>query len=303
VTLPVRTAGLTKRYGKVVAIDDLSLTVAPGEVVGLLGPNGAGKSTTVKTLVGLVHATAGSAELFGVPSDRPEARRHVGYLPELFRFHEWMTGRQLLAFHGELAGIGRDQLAAGIPDVLNRVGLANRADERIGGYSKGMAQRIGLAQAIIGSPRLVILDEPTSALDPVGRREVRDLIRDLRSNGTAILLNSHLLGEVEQVCDRVAVIDRGRLVFEGDIGELTGGAHRLEVRVERLSGELVTALGRFGDVTVTGADTVHVDAPDLGLAADIADLVVSTGHRLLALTPIGRNLEEAFTEMVDGGDR
>jgi ABC-2 type transport system ATP-binding protein len=294
---------LTKRYGPVLAIDGLSLSVGVGEVVGLLGPNGAGKSTTVKTLVGLVRPTSGSAELFGIASDRPEARRSVGYLPELFRFHEWMTGRQLLAFHGELAGMTQDELASAIPQVLDRVGLAHRAEERIAGYSKGMSQRIGIAQAILGSPRLVILDEPTSALDPVGRREVRDLIRDLRSEGSSVLLNSHLLGEVEQVCDRVVVIDRGRLVFEGEIGELTGGAHRLEVRVEDLDGDLVTALSRFGEVTVVGPATVHIDTSDPGLAADIADLVVSSGHRLLALAPLGRNLEEAFAEMVDGGDR
>lgn len=188
----------------------LDLTVQPGEVFGFLGPNGAGKTTTVKILLGLVAPTSGSSHLLGRPSGNAEARRRVGYLPENFRFHDWLTGYQLLDFHARLAGVEAAERRARIPRVLDMVGLGGRGNDRIRGYSKGMTQRIGLAQAIIHEPDLVLLDEPTSALDPVGRREVRDLIRSLRARGMTVFLNSHLLSEVEMVCDRVAIVEIGR---------------------------------------------------------------------------------------------
>ena len=169
----VSVRGVRKTFGRVVALDRMDLEVRAGEVFGLLGPNGAGKSTMVKILLGLVRPTDGEAELFGHRTGAPEGRRSVGYLPELFRFQPWMTGRQLLRYHGELAGIDPDALQRQIPELLHEVGMADRADRRISGYSKGMSQRIGLAQAMLGEPDLVVLDEPTSALDPVGRREVR----------------------------------------------------------------------------------------------------------------------------------
>jgi ABC-2 type transport system ATP-binding protein len=299
----VEAEGLGKRYRATVAVDDFSLRVAPGEVVGLLGPNGAGKSTAVKMLVGLVAASTGTARLFGQPATDPEARRRVGYLPELFRFHEWMTGRQMLLFHARLAGMADSVAAAAIPAVLERVGMAHRADERIGAYSKGMTQRIGIAQALVADPTLVVLDEPTSALDPVGRGDVRGLIGQLRAEGRAVILNSHLLGEVERVCDRVVVLDSGRTVFHGPIDELKGGAHRIEVVVDRVDASLLADLRRFGQLTVEGETVLHIDLPDDALAADVAEAVVAAGRRLMALVPMGRTLEEAFSELVTGGDR
>lgn len=182
---------------------------------GFLGPNGAGKTTTVKILLGLVSATSGQARLFGEPVGDAESRRRVGYLPENFRFHEWLTGAELLDFHARLAGMGRHERERRIPEVLELVGLGGRGDDLVRSYSKGMTQRIGLAQAVIHAPDLVLLDEPTSALDPVGRREVRDLIRSLRAQGMTVFLNSHLLSEVEMVCDRVAIVDRGQVVRSG----------------------------------------------------------------------------------------
>jgi ABC-2 type transport system ATP-binding protein len=219
---------LRKEYGRKVALEDLSLSVQPGEVFGFLGPNGAGKTTTIKVLLGLVKPSSGQARIFGIPSTDPEARRQVGYLPENFRFQDWLTGTELLELHADLADMSRAERSQRIPEVLRLVGLGDRGDDRIRGYSKGMLQRIGLAQAVIHNPRLVLLDEPTSALDPIGRREVRDLIRGLAARGMTVFLNSHLLSEVEMVCDRVAIIDRGRVVRSGRLPDLVTPGQSLE---------------------------------------------------------------------------
>ena len=224
----IEISNLRKEYGRKVALEDLSLSVQPGEVFGFLGPNGAGKTTTIKVLLGLVRPTSGHARIFGVPSSDPEARRHVGYLPENFRFQDWLTGIELLELHADLADMPRADRERRIPEALHLVGLGDRGGDRIRGYSKGMLQRIGLAQAIIHNPRLVLLDEPTSALDPIGRREVRDLIRTLSARGMTVFLNSHLLSEVEMVCDRVAIIDRGRVVRSGRLDDLVTPGRSLE---------------------------------------------------------------------------
>jgi ABC-2 type transport system ATP-binding protein len=285
------------------ALSGVGLRVGHGEVVGLLGPNGAGKSTAVKILLGLVRPSAGQAQLFGLPSSDPAARRTVGYLPELFRFPAWMTGRDLLRFHGRLAGLDRAALERQLPTLLADVGMAERADRRIGTYSKGMAQRVGLAQAMLGSPQLVVLDEPTSALDPVGRREVRELILGLKRRGVAVLLNSHLLTEVEHVCDRVVVLDRGRVVFDGRLSDLTGGPARVEVQVDAIDGALVQHLSIIGDVEVLDGATLRVAVAAPERAADVAAAVVAAGRRLYALRPTGATLEDVFVGMVRGGDR
>jgi ABC-2 type transport system ATP-binding protein len=193
--------GLRKRYKRQVAVDDVSLTVARGEVLGLLGPNGAGKTTVIKMLLGLVRPDAGEVLLLGRPARDPKSRVRVGYLPELFRYQPWLTAAEVLALHVRLSG-------AAIPapdqrDCLDLVGLADRAGDRVGGFSKGMQQRLGLAVALVARPELVVLDEPTSALDPIGRADVRDIVHSLKERGVAVLLNSHLIGEVERVCDRV----------------------------------------------------------------------------------------------------
>jgi ABC-2 type transport system ATP-binding protein len=293
----VEVDGLSKSYGSTWAVRDLSLTVGRGEVFGFLGPNGAGKTTTVKALLGLVRPSGGEARLLGRPAGDAEARRRVGYLPENFKFHDWMTGRELLDFHGRLAGMSAEWRRRRAAEVIELVGLAGRADERIRGYSKGMTQRIGLAQALLARPELVILDEPTSALDPLGRREVRDIIRGLKSEGTTVFLNSHLLGEVEMVCDRVAIVDRGRVVRSGRLGEMAGERPELRVRVECVDGGLIELLGRFGAVLSAGDGEVV-----LGLngadAGDVAAAVVGSGRRLLALVPVQRSLEDVFVELV-----
>ncbi len=296
----IQTVGLRKEYGRKVALHDLTLEVQPGEVFGFLGPNGAGKTTAVKILLGLVRPTAGQARLFGRPVDDPAVRRRVGYLPENFRFQDWLTGAELLDFHGRLAGLSVEQRRAGIPKVLCQVGLADRADDRLRGYSKGMTQRIGLAQAILHRPSLVLLDEPTSALDPIGRREVRDLIRSLRAEGVAVFLNSHLLGEVELVCDRVAIVDRGRVVRAGPLADLLGAASELRLTVDRVDPDLHTLLDGHARVRAVDGATVTLGVPDLDVTPAIAEAVVRAGYRLYGLVPLQRSLEEVFFTSVEG---
>src|ERR1700682_3868084 len=248
-TPAIETVGLRKEYGRKLALHGLDLVVQPGEVFGFLGPNGAGKTTTIKVLLGLVRPTSGEARLLGRPAGEAEARRRIGYLPENFRFHDWLTGAALLEFHARLAGLSPAVRRTRIPAVLEQVGLAGRGSDRIRGYSKGMTQRIGLAQAIIHEPDLVLLDEPTSALDPVGRREVRGLLRSLGERDMTVFLISHLLSEVEMVCDRVAIVDGGRVVRSGRLTDLIGGVLELRVTVDRVDPVVLDLLRAHGTLS------------------------------------------------------
>ena len=268
--------GLAKRYGRIDALRDLTLEVARGECLGFLGPNGAGKSTAVKLLLGLVRPSGGEAELLGRPVGARATRRSVGYLPELFRYPDWLAAREVLGFHARLLGLAG--AARAIDAVLDEVGLRARAGDRVGTYSKGMQQRLGLAVALLGDPAIVFLDEPTSALDPVGRSDVRALIERLRARGTTVFLNSHLLGEVERVCDRVCVVDRGRVVAQGTVDGLVGAARR-GVRVRLDDG--------WHDYDVAPAEI-----PEL-----VARLVAE-GGRVHAVEPRHTSLEDRFLELV-----
>src|SRR5574341_563075 len=203
--LAIETHTLRKEFGDNVAVRGLTLNVQQGEVFGFLGPNGAGKTTSIKMLLGLVAPTSGDARLLGAPTGDTAVRARIGFLPEHFRFHDWLTAREFLALHGQLYGMTSDALKSRIAELLELVGLTPFRDKQLRTFSKGMLQRIGLAQALLNHPALVFLDEPTSGLDPVGRRLVRDIIRDLRSRGTTVFLNSHLLSEVEITCARVAM--------------------------------------------------------------------------------------------------
>ena len=281
------------------ALHALDLSVQRGEVFGFLGPNGAGKTTTVKILLGLVAATSGEARIFGNPTNHVEARRRVGYLPENFRFHDWLTCTALLVFHSRLAGLSSAERRRRIPKVLELVGLSGRGGDRIRGYSKGMTQRIGLAQAMIHEPDLVLLDEPTSALDPVGRREVRDLIRSLKARGMTIFLNSHLLSEIEMVCDRVAIVDGGRVVRSGRLGDLVGGVAELAVTVDRIDSKLLELLRACGEITRVHECTITVGVDDLEVAPVVADAVVRAGYRLYGLVPSRQSLEDVFVSLVE----
>jgi len=218
--------GVTKDFAvglrglKLRAIDDLHLRVASGEIFGLLGPNGSGKSTTIKIILGLIAPTAGKCEVFGIASNRIEARKAVGYLPESPDFYRYLTGRELVRFYAQLCGVRREVLADRIASVLESVGLHDAADRRVATYSKGMLQRIGLAQALVHDPQLLILDEPTAGVDPVGAAAISELLLKLRSEGKTILITSHLLGQIEDVCDRVAILDHGRVILQGRTSEL-----------------------------------------------------------------------------------
>ncbi len=295
----IETVSLRKEYGRKIALHGLDLTVHKGEVFGFLGPNGAGKTTTVKILLGLVASTSGTARLFGRPAGDAEARRRVGYLPENFRFHDWMTGASLLDFHARLAGVSPAERRSRIPQVLEMVGLAGRGGDRVRSYSKGMTQRIGLAQAIIHSPDLVLLDEPTSALDPVGRREVRDLIRSLREHGMTVFLNSHLLSEVEMVCDRVAIVDQGRVVRSGRLEELLGGLPELRVTVDRIDQPLLELMASFGRVLDAHEATLTLGVDSAEVGAQLSAALIRAGYCLYAMVPTHQSLEDLFVSLVD----
>ncbi len=298
--LVIDTRGLRKEFGPKVAVADLTLDVRAGEVFGFLGPNGAGKTTSVKMLLGLTAPTAGTAALLGRPlGDRP-ARAKIGYLPEHFRFHEWLRADEFLNLHGELYGMDRAARGAAVPRLLELVGLADRAATKLGAFSKGMLQRIGLAQALLNDPALVFLDEPTSGLDPIGRRLVRDIIDDLRQRGMAVFLNSHFLSEVEKTCDRVAFIRGGRILQISSLREFEEEALQVVVRVGQPTPELLAGLEGFsrnvalqpgdGRISLTLADEAQLPA--------LAHWVVQNGHSLYELTPTHLSLEDRFLQVI-----
>jgi ABC-2 type transport system ATP-binding protein len=288
---------LRKDFGAKTAVRDLTLSVPRGEVFGFLGPNGAGKTTSMKMLLGLVHPTAGAGRLLGAPIGSPGARARVGYLPEHFAFHEWLRGRELLRFHGRLLGRGGAALEAGIEALLRRMELVEAADRCLREYSKGMKQRIGLAQALLGEPELVFLDEPTSGLDPLGRLLVRDVIRELKARGTTVFLNSHLLSEVEVTCDRVAFVKDGRVVREMTLGAAERDLE-VELRLDRVPPGGLEGLARFGrDVRADGALVrMRVDGEER--LPELSRWLAAQGVGLYRLAARQRSLEDVFLEVV-----
>src|SRR5499427_8625344 len=242
--LAIRTRGLRKTFLNNVAVEGLTLEVPRGEVFGFLGPNGAGKSTSIKMMLGLVAPTLGEAEVLGRPAGDVETRRKIGFLPEHFQFYGWLSGWELLDVHGRLHGMSRPKLRQRIPMLLELVGLNAHRDKRVREFSKGMLQRIGLAQALLNEPELIFLDEPTSGLDPIGRRLVRDVIRAQRQRGATVFLNSHLLSEVEITCDRVAFIKQGEIVGSHDLRTQSDGEIRVVAFVQNLPAETVVGLSR-----------------------------------------------------------
>ncbi len=219
---------------KLRAVDQLDLRVEAGQVFGLLGPNGSGKSTTIKIVLGLLAPTAGTATIFGVPSGQIAARHDVGYLPESPYFYRHLTGRELVEFYARICGLAGATLAQRVADVIALVGLRDSANRRVGTYSKGMLQRIGLAQALVHDPRLVILDEPTAGVDPVGAAAIAEIILQLKARGKTVLITSHLLGQIEDICDRVAILDHGKLLLEGAVRDLVGRADRQALVLEKM---------------------------------------------------------------------
>ena len=277
-TSALETIGLRKHYGSTTALDGVDLEVDPGELVGLLGPNGAGKSTLVKIACGLVSATSGKTRVVGADAGSAAARSAIGYLAELFRYPGWMKATEVLALHQELSGSGggeRERI-----DLLELVGLRDSAQRRVEHMSKGMQQRLGLAQALLGSPRLLLLDEPTSALDPAGRRSVRAILEEIRSRGIAVLLNSHLLSEVELVCDRVVILLQGRVVARGKPSDLVA---RRGVRIE------------------TDRGTETFPEAERGKVPELVAKLVAEGRKIYAVSPAHSSLEDFYIETVGEG--
>jgi ABC-2 type transport system ATP-binding protein len=293
---------LRKAFGDKVAVRNLSLTVRRGEIFGFLGPNGAGKSTSIKMLLGLVKPTGGEALVLGAPSGDVDIRRKIGFLPEDFRFYTWLSATELLRLHGRLAGMGVKRVRERIPELLELVGLTPHREKRLRDFSKGMLQRIGLAQALIHEPELIFLDEPTSGLDPMGRRLVRDVIRAQRERGATVFLNSHLLSEVEITCDHVAFIKEGEIVASRDLRTIPEGQICVVAQVRKVSKQGVAGLAQW-------ATSVHLDGERLTLTTastsvipDIVRHLVALGAEVFELTQERISLEDLFMKIM-GEDR
>jgi ABC-2 type transport system ATP-binding protein len=297
-------AGLRKDFGTRTAVRDLTLKVGRGEAFGFLGPNGAGKSTSVKMLLGLVKPTSGRALLLGEPVGSRDVRARVGFLPEHFRFYDWLSASELLMLHGKLCGMGESALRSRVPCLLDRVGLGAQNSKPIRSYSKGMMQRVGLAQAMVNEPEILFLDEPTSGLDPGGRKLVREIVREQRDRGATVFLNSHLLGEVEQSCDRVAFIRDGQVVGEYRMGAWQKERTTAEIDAGGISPGAVALLELMDGVRVESHAgrklLLHVPGEDC--LPEIVRLLVENGASIYSVIPQRVTLEDLFLEMM-GPDR
>lgn len=299
----IDTVNLRKVYGENIAVRGLSLQVQQGEAFGFLGPNGAGKTTSIKMLLGLANPTSGSATLLGKPVGNREARAKMGFLPEHFRFPEWLTAREFLEVHGRLYRMSDPDLRKRIPELLDLVGLIPFSNKQLRTYSKGMLQRVGLAQALLNHPSIVFLDEPTSGLDPAGRRLVRDILRDLRNQGTTVFLNSHLLSEVEVTCDRVAFIKHGEVVHLSDLKNLMEGQMNVTIRVASVTQETLAGLLKWSQKVRQEGEQITLSIQDESVLPEISRHLVNSGAALYSITQERITLEELFLKVVgtDGG--
>jgi ABC-2 type transport system ATP-binding protein len=289
-------------FGKKVAVRNLSLSVRRGEIFGFLGPNGAGKSTSIKMLLGLVKPSNGEAFVLGTPSGDVEIRRKIGFLPEDFRFYTWLTATELLSLHGRLCGMNAAQLRERVPALLELVGLTAHREKRLREFSKGMLQRIGLAQALIHEPELIFLDEPTSGLDPMGRRLVRDVIRAQRERGATVFLNSHLLSEVEITCDQVAFIKEGEVVASRDLRAQPDGEIRVVARARNLSPETVAGLAQWSASVQMQGERLSCSTQSASVLPEILRHLVRSGADVFEFTPERVSLEDLFLKIM-GEDR
>jgi len=294
--------GLTKRFRSgwpgrppATVLDGLSLSVREGEIYGFLGPNGSGKTTTIKVLMGLIRATAGAAEIFGKPAGDVQTRRRVGFLPEAPYFYDYLTAEEFLTFYGDLAGMGRHTLRSRVPQLLEMVGLAEARTRQLRKFSKGMLQRVGLAQALIHDPELVILDEPMSGLDPIGRKQVRDLILGLRDQGKTVFFSTHIIPDVEMICDRVGVIVKGSLLTTGRVDELAHGhTQSVEIVCQGIMVDDIPAIGTTAVRVLQRGSQALIVLPNPDRLEDILGEIRKHGGRLVSITPQKGSLEELF---------
>ena len=302
-TYAIETDQLRKAFGENIAVRGLTLQVAHGEVFGFLGPNGAGKTTSLKMFLGLVAPTSGSARLLGAPLGDRAAREQIGFLPEHFRFHDWLTAQEFLTLHGRLYRMDASRLRGRIAELLELVGLTPFRDKRLRTFSKGMLQRIGLAQALLNNPKLVFLDEPTSGLDPVGRRLVRDIIHDLRERGTTVFLNSHLLSEVEITCDRVAFIKHGEVLRVSDLKALATGATGVTIHARGMTPDTLAGLGQWAQEVRLDGDQVSLSVGDEAALPAITRYLVAQNVDVYGIAAQRLSLEDLFIQIVgtDGG--
>ena len=303
-TTLIEVSGLRKLYRssfrkpKIIALDGIDFQVKEGELFGLLGPNGAGKTTTVKILLGLTHATEGNASVCGLPVRDPESRRRVGYLPEGHKIPNYLTARQALSIFGRMSGMTSADIAARIPHLLDQVRMTQWADVRIKKFSKGMTQRLGLACAMVHAPQVLLLDEPTDGVDPVGRREIRDILRAEADRGVAVLLNSHLLSEIERTCDRVAVLRDGKVAAFGSVKDLTQKSAQYKMVASPIDDSLVASFRESG----AGVERVNghmvLSVADVQHLNTLVDQLRSRGGVLSELTPVRETLEDVFVDLV-----
>lgn len=299
----IETENLTKYYGNKIGCKDISISVGEGEIFGFLGPNGAGKSTFIKMLVGLLFPTSGRALVLGKSVGDVEARKKIGYLPENFKYQDWMTGKDLLSFHASLYKLDKKNAGSKIEEVLEIVKLKGHERYRVGTYSKGMQQRIGLACALLSDPDLLFLDEPTSALDPVGRKEVRDIMNHLRSSGKTVLLNSHLLSEVEAVCDTAAIIKKGTVIKYGKMEDILESKLILEIHGSDLNSEILNKLRSFDGSLTCSNSRVSMEIKDRADIHHIASIIINGGGKLFELSPKRVSLENVFLNLIEGGEQ
>ena len=294
----IETHGLRKVFGSKVAVRGLSLQVRRGEIFGFLGPNGAGKSTSMKMLLGLVKPSSGHAKILDQPFSSVAVRRKIGFLPEDFRFYDWLTASELLTLHGRLCGLTPAQLRDRVPAFLDLVGLMAHRERRLRGFSKGMMQRIGLAQALIHEPELVFLDEPTSGLDPMGRRLVRDIIRNQRKRGATVFLNSHLLSEVEITCDTVVFIKQGEVIGSRDLHGAPDDEIHVHIRAQNLRQEILSGLAQWTTSAQLTGEILILSTRSMDTLPEILRFLVSSGVDVFEFTPRRLSLEESFLKIM-----
>lgn len=305
----ISATNITKEYRQgrlkksIRAVDNLSIEVQEGEVFGFLGPNGAGKTTFIKVLLNIVYATKGNAKLLGIDINNPRARRSVGYLPENPYFNDRMNAFQLLEFYGAFYNMERHHMESRRDEVLKITGLADAAKRPLRGYSKGMLQRIGLCQAILPEPDIVFLDEPSTGLDPMGRRKIKDVILNLRKKGTTVFLNSHILSDVQDTCDRIGIVKDGRLVKVANVKELTVDQHTLKINIDNPSDEIVSLINdiaisckRIDDKSIQLA----IDSPEI--TPDIISKIVELGGRIFEVRYQESSLEDTFISIIENDE-